>query len=563
MNKENFRVAVIFIFFAGLCSFPLFFNLGKLSTKMWDESRNGINAVEMLYNHNFIVTNFDGKPDMWNTKPPFFIWMAALSMKFFGISSFSLRLPSALAALSLAIYGFWFSKKHLSDLLPGFFGGLVLVTSVGFIDFHVSRNGDFDAMLSMWIFLYCTQFFIYLETRNRKNLLLASLFLGFAILTKGVAGCLFLPGLFIFIITNKKHLTVFKRPEFYLFALGGLMIGLSYYFLREIYNPGYLKAVLENEITGRYLQTNEGHNGDVWFYLRLLNKYHYSYWLYWIPLAFLVILFTSEGRVKNLGMFLLFQIICYSIILSISQTKLEWYNAPLYAFFALLIGLILTQIYNGLKKYFSSQSQWAHAAIFILFCSAIYASPVQSIFRSSIFQEKESNYNALFFGDFMKNYFALFDQQKSLKIVSSGYNPHLLFYTKAYQGNGYSIDIIEPNIEIHKKDTLLLCDINKWPSFSSAYMFDTIYQEGTDKFVLTLADSTDLSDPKKIAEKHFFRYIGSIQNDPLWFSSIEKTAKENKNVVKKELMSKALYDLSENKMFPSEMQSYFKKKYSL
>ncbi len=341
------------------------------------------------------------------------------------------------------------------------------------------------------------------------------------------------------------------------------MIGLSYYFLREIFNPGYLKAVLENEIAGRYLQTNEGHNGDALFYLRLLYKYHFSYWLYWIPLAFFIIPFLSEVRVKSLGVFLLIQLICYLLILSISQTKLEWYNAPLYPFFAILIGLIITQIYNGVKKYFNSQSQWVHTAIFILFCSAIYASPVQSIFRSSIFQEKESNYNALFFGDFIKDYFSLFDQQKSLKIVSSGYNPHLLFYAKIYQRNGYSIDIIEPNTEIHKKDTLLLCDINKWPSFSSTYMFDTIYQEGTDKFVLTLADSTDLSDPKKIAEKHFFRHIGSIQNDPGRYNSIEVKAKRNNNNVKKELMLCALTDLSESKIFSPEIQSYFKKKYNL
>lgn len=563
MNREKFQLVFIFIFFAGLCCFPLFFNLGKLSTKMWDESRNGINAIEMLYNQNLIVTYFDGTPDMWNTKPPFFIWMAALSMKLLGTTVFSLRLPSALAALAISIYGFWFSKKYLSGFLPGFFGGLVLVTSIGFIDFHVSRNGDFDAMLSMWIFFYCTQFYIYLETGNRKNLLLASLFLGVAILTKGVAGCLFLPGLFIYIIANKKHRTVFKRPELYLYVLGGLMIGLSYYFLREIYNPGYLKAVLENEITGRFLQTNEGHNGDVWFYLRLLNKYHFSYWLYWIPLAFFVIPFISEGRAKSLGIFLFFQLICYLIIISISQTKLEWYNAPLYPFFALLIGLILTQIYNGLKRYFNSQSQWANTAIFILFGSVIYANPVQSVFRSSIFQEKESNYNALFFGDFIKNYFSLFDQRKSLKIVSSGYNPHLLFYAKIYQHNGYSIDIIEPNTEIHKKDTLLLCDINNWPTFSADYMFDTIYQEGTDKFVLTLADSTDLSDSIKIAEKQFFRHIGSIENDPGRYNSIEVRANRNNNDIKKELMLCALTDLSESKIFSLEMQSYFKKKYTL
>ncbi len=562
MNKEKLRNTVLFILFAVLCGFPLFFNLGKLATTMWDESRNGINALEMLYDHNFIVTHFDGKPDMWNTKPPFFIWMASLCMKFFGANSFSLRLPSALSAFAIVIYSFWLSKKYLKDLLPGFFSGIVLVTSVGFIDFHVARNGDFDAMLSMWIFFYCTQFFIYFETQKRKHLLLAALFLGFAILTKGIAGCMFLPGLFVFMVINKKYYSFFKKPELYIFTLCGILIGLSYYFLREIYNPGYLKAVLENEITGRYLQTNEGHRGDIWFYLRILNDFQYSYWLYWVPISVIIIFFNCEGWAKNLGLFLFIQLLFYLLILTVSQTKLKWYDAPFFAFMALIIGLAITQIYYGVKKIFISKNSWLQPLFLMLLSIGIFYKPTKAMLQTSIFYEKEANYNGLFYGDFMEDYFYLFPQRQSLKIISYGYNPHLFFYVKVYQHDGRKIDLINQATEIQKLDTIMLCDTSMWPRFNPNYVFDTLYQEGKHKFILTLADSSELSDPMKIGEKQFFRYIGSIENNPEWFASIKEKAKMEHIDIKKQMMNDAFWQLGEAKIISPEVEDFLKKKYN-
>ena len=144
MYKERYKTLFIFLVLTILCSIPLFYNLGAVGAQMWDESRNGINALEMLYDKHFMVTHYDGEPDMWNTKPPLFIWVIALCMKFFVSTVLSLRLPSARSALVIVLYSFWFSKKHLNDWKSGFFSGLILVTSVGFIYYHVAMNGDFD-----------------------------------------------------------------------------------------------------------------------------------------------------------------------------------------------------------------------------------------------------------------------------------------------------------------------------------------------------------------------------------------------------------------------------------
>ena len=54
-----------------IISFPLFMNLDVLAFRTFDEARNVDNAYEMYRNGNYIVTCYDGKPEMWNTKPPF------------------------------------------------------------------------------------------------------------------------------------------------------------------------------------------------------------------------------------------------------------------------------------------------------------------------------------------------------------------------------------------------------------------------------------------------------------------------------------------------------------
>lgn len=559
---KKIQAALIFALLMALCGFPLFYNLDALCVQMWDESRNGINALEMLYDKHFLVTHYEGQPDMWNTKPPFFIWMATLCMKFFGTTVFSLRLPSALSALVIVIYSFWFSKKHLQDWRPGFFAGLILVTSVGFIDYHVARNGDFDAMLSMWIFLYSLQFFIYLESQKRTHLILASLFLTLAILTKGIAGCLFLPGLFLITLLNKNYRTTLKKPELYIYALSGLLLGASYYFIREIYNPGYLKAVIDNEILGRYLDVTEDHRADAWFYLRFLHDSHFSTWLYWIPISVLIALLL-QGVAKKLGIFLCVQIICYLLIISFSQTKLKWYDAPLFPFMALLIGIGLTRIYTAIRNIITDKRMWFQTAFFLLFCTGIFALPIRSMWQTSIFIEKELDYNGLFYGDFMENFFYLFPQQKSLRVISYGYNPHLLFYTKIHRHANRNIDLIPQLAEIHRGDTVMICDNTMWPSYSPNYVFDTLYQEGNHKFILTLKDSARSTDQIAACEKKLLQLFGTMQNNKEWLITLKEKSADRNVDLNKQALQDAMWIMSNENKLSVEAEEYLKRKYQL
>src|SRR5689334_7682615 len=143
-NKKH-TLYFTYIVMLGLCFFPFFSHLTSHPMQGWDEARQAVSAFEMIQNKKFFVNYFDGSPDMWSTKPPFFIWIVALSMKIFGYSLFGIRLPSALFGLGTALLLLFFGKNYLRDIRIGIIALLILITSSGFIDFHSVRTADYDA----------------------------------------------------------------------------------------------------------------------------------------------------------------------------------------------------------------------------------------------------------------------------------------------------------------------------------------------------------------------------------------------------------------------------------
>lgn len=173
--------------FLSLVSIPLFIHLEKLPIRTWDESRLAINAYEMLHNGNWLVTTFEGTPDLWNTKPPLMIWLQVVCMKIFGISELGLRLPSAIAGFLTVILLMLFLRRWLNSYWPGFNASLILITSYGYVNVHVTRTGDYDSLLVLFLTASAFSFYNYLDSISRKQLFLSGLFLWLGIMTKGCA----------------------------------------------------------------------------------------------------------------------------------------------------------------------------------------------------------------------------------------------------------------------------------------------------------------------------------------------------------------------------------------
>lgn len=320
-----------------LCYIIFFRHLGEFTIRLWDEGRNAVNALEMVKNKNIFITYFNGVPDMWNVKPPLHIWLVAIFFKLFGVSELTLRLPSAISATLIVLIIYIFSLKVLKNRWIGLLGSLIILSSMGFPDIHIGRSGDYDALLTLFTFLGSIFTFIYFQNFNKKYLYYAGLFWTLAILTKSVAGLLLIPGIILFSVFDKKILKLIKQPSFWkTFLLLILTIGI-YYGGREILNHGYLKAVLNEEILGRYQKDIGSGGSNFWYYWNLMASFRFQKWIYFVPISILAFFFTKEKIIKQFIFYAYLLVISYFIIISKSETRQLWYDAQLYPLASLLV----------------------------------------------------------------------------------------------------------------------------------------------------------------------------------------------------------------------------------
>ena len=155
-----------------LLAVPIFGFLDTLPIRIYDEARIAINAMEMFHSGDYIVTFFDYCPEMWNTKPPLLIWCQVFFMHIVGTNEIAIRLPSALAVFATCITLLVFSLRYLKNFWLAFIAIITLITCDGYVGTHISRTGDYDALLTFFTTLSCLLFFAYSETKKTKFLYL-------------------------------------------------------------------------------------------------------------------------------------------------------------------------------------------------------------------------------------------------------------------------------------------------------------------------------------------------------------------------------------------------------
>lgn len=415
-----------------LCYFPLFLHLDTLSLRLWDESRRGVNAIEMAEGGGWLAPTFEGRPDMYGTKPPLLIWLQAGFMKLLGYGELAVRLPSALAGLATVLLLVWFSRRHLQQALAGYFAGLILLTSQGYINYHGAISGDYDALLILWLTAYSLCFYLFTERREWRYLYLTSLFILLAGWTKGVAGLFFLPALGIYALWRRRLWWLLKQPRLYGCMAATLAGILAYYFLREQANPGYIAAVLDNEMGGRYLRTQEGAARPFGFYFRIINQYQRFYpWQFFLPLGIALGLWKKNLR-PALGLILAISLF-FLLLISLARTKHEWYYLPVLPLLSLLVGLGLEQAVRPLLE---KAEGWKRHAFLAVFAFALFGAPyAQIIGKVYAFEHEGWNSEQAVYRDFMRRV----EHFKAYTILHPSYNGHIAFYKKLYNLRGYDI----------------------------------------------------------------------------------------------------------------------------
>jgi len=439
MNSLNLKKLLNYLLIAALVYFPIFGHLGTLPIRIWDESRLAINAYEMYKNGDFIVTHYLGQPDMWNTKPPLMIWFQVLFMKTIGVGELAVRLPSAFAALFTCISLLVFFRRYI-DFWFGFISVLVLVSSTGYISLHGSRTGDYDVLLTLFTTLYALFFYTYCETKNTKYIYLFFFFCALAVLTKGIAGLLLIPGIVIFSFLRNEFFSLFKNKHFYFGAFSFLFLVVGYYLLREAFNNGFLLSVNENELGGRYLSIKEDHRETIYYYFMNIISYRFEYWQLLIPCGFVIGFTTKQIKIRKISTFASTIALSFLVIISSSHNRLEQYDMQLFPFLSIIVTVFIYFIFNLLNQSENLKRSFSTNLTPYLFLFLLMIKPYENIIGKT-YKPKETNEWSEFYelSYFLKEAIKGQINLKNKYVLYDGYDAHILFYLDVLNKKGINV----------------------------------------------------------------------------------------------------------------------------
>jgi 4-amino-4-deoxy-L-arabinose transferase-like glycosyltransferase len=440
---------------------PIFGYLDALPIRVWDEARIAINAQEMCENGDYIVTRYHGEPDMWNTKPPMLVWMQVFWMKLLGAGELAIRLPSALAALFTCLALLVFCMRYFKSYWLGFISVLLLITSNGYVNIHIARTGDYDALLTLFTTLGCLFFFAASETRQTKYIYLFFTALTCAALTKGVAGLLVTPALGLYCLLRRQLRFFLTNKHFYTGLFSMLFIAVGYYFLRDAKNPGYLAAIQDNELYGRFLDPNGAAAAttfDFWFYFNnLINlKLPDRYLL--IPCGLLIGLASKDERIRRFTLFLLLVTLTFFLVISSSRSKLHWYDAPMYPFYALIMALFLHFIFDWLKNSpWTAKTLGANVLPFV-FLFLVFIRPYHDVFMRN-YESKEEPWDSEFYHIeyYLRSTVRGEADIKGMDLVYQGYDAPTLFYLNILKERGVTVNYRQMH-ELKERDVVIACE---------------------------------------------------------------------------------------------------------
>jgi dolichyl-phosphate-mannose-protein mannosyltransferase len=316
--------------FALLCFFVLFHKLGGAALLEPDEGRNAEVAREILVLEDWVTPHYDFIPYL--DKPMSFYWLVAGAYGLFGVSEFSARLPSALAALGcvLLVYGL---ARASAGVSAGLWSGLVLLTSPAFIAF--SRATIFDMALTFFMTLALWAFHRGKNSGGKaKSVFFLVMYgsMGCATLVKGPVG-LVIPAVVIafdLLLTRRWSLLGETKPAPGLAVF--LLVVAPWYLWVELRNPGYLRYFLLEENLLRYL-TPHFNRGQPWHYYAQVLAIGFFPWT-----ALIYLPFTAAGPRGERTSFLLLWIALPLLFFSFSVAKQPGYILPIFPPLAILIG---------------------------------------------------------------------------------------------------------------------------------------------------------------------------------------------------------------------------------
>ncbi|MEQ9186763.1 MAG: glycosyltransferase family 39 protein [Cryomorphaceae bacterium] len=326
--------------------------LGAVHLFDWDEINFAESAREMLLTGNWFQVQINFQP-FWE-KPPLFFWLQALGMHILGVSEYAARLPNAVAGLITLQVIFMIGKRWHDRRFAWIW---VLLYLGSFLPHLYFRSGIIDPWFNLFIFLSVYFLYLVLEhgpTNRSRNALLAGMFSGLAILTKGPVGLLILMLTFLVWLGAKKFRPHIPWKEVAFFTLACFAVTTFWFGFETFKNgPWFLNEFLAYQVD-LLLNPVAGHKQPFFYHFAVVL-------LGCFPLSVLALpsfstSFSGDSNAFSRWMKFLFWVVM--ILFSLVTTKIVHYSSMAYLPLAYLAALVVHRWIVSGQEIRSWQRHW-------------------------------------------------------------------------------------------------------------------------------------------------------------------------------------------------------------
>ena len=336
-STKTYQYLLITTIFFGFL--VLFWGLGSLQLMSLNEGRRALAIKEMFTAGSWLLPTQNG--ELYLTKPPLLYWCSLVISALIGqVNEWTLRLPSAIAAASVALMTYFYTKKHFGAL-AALFAIQLLMANVAFV--MLARRVEIEMLLTALCFGALLSAIRYIDNKtNHYWIYLSYGLLALAVLTKGPVAMLFVTAPLLVIAVWTKNQQV---KEVLTDKIGWLIftvIALSWYVAVTVeLGPNIWAAIVKHDMLNK-IQADD------------LAKPLLSY-IAWIATDFLliIVLFLYQPKRlwaahKNKPGFLVLVAACVLpiIIFSIFSNKHAKYLLPIYPVIVILLTIQVSQIFE-------------------------------------------------------------------------------------------------------------------------------------------------------------------------------------------------------------------------
>lgn len=357
-------------------------------------------SFEMMRTGNYLEIYHRGAD--YIDKPPLIFWTAALSFKLFGVSNFTYKLPSVLFTILGLFATYRFTRMYYGKL-PAYVATLVLASCHAW--FQINQDVRTDTILAACTIFSIWQLAVFGQSKSLFNLLLASLGIAGAMLTKGPIGLMVPVLAFSVDAALKRQWSTFFRWQWLLagviilVCLAPMLYGLWHQFDasggKQTYN-GFVTSGIRfyfwtqsfGRITGESSWRNDTGafffvHTFLWAFLpwSLLGSIAVGRRIWEMLRNRFTIPITQEG-------FTLGGIVLPVLAFSLSQYKLPHYIFVVFPLVAVLTGVLISDLATGRNRFFGTfrviQAVLAVLLLALAGVFALYFFPITSVWAAMI-----------------------------------------------------------------------------------------------------------------------------------------------------------------------------------